>query len=229
MTIEVTIDLETLGVNPSPVLLSLGAVKHNGTEILDKFHVGIDPTTCQQLGLKIDASTVMFWMGEKGDVSEARAALLGLEKVDLVSALLGFAEWFGPEPLPVWGNGASADNVWMRSAYLAAGLECPWPFYMDRCYRTMKCVFPGLEPVREGVHHDALADATSQATPLQAIIEHIQSPAAPDTDRLKLLLGEAATVFRRYERMHRAKGTPEGAGKADANMEMAEKIEAALA
>lgn len=42
------------------------------------------------------------------------------------------------------------------------------------------------------------------------------------------LLDEAAQTFRRYEAIHRAKGTPEAEEKAKANAALAAKIEAAL-
>lgn len=173
--INVTIDLETLGTGNDAVILSIGAVKHTVTKIIDNFHVGIDPVSCQAVGLKMDASTVLWWM--KNDLGAARDALLGLERVDLVSGLLGFSQWFGPEPLPIWGNGSTFDNVILRSAYAACGLEYPTPFWMDLCYRTLKTVIRGLEPEREGVHHDALDDATHQAKHWQAIMQHLNSPA----------------------------------------------------
>jgi hypothetical protein len=171
LTPHIMLDLETLGVSNTPVLLSIGAVKFTEDEIVDSFHVRVDPMTCQLFKLKIDASTVMWWLD--GERADARTALLGHEQIDLPSALRGFAQWMG-EPTPVWGNGASADNVWMRNAYEAIGDEAPWPFWMDRCYRTLKNLAPEIEIAREqGVHHDALADATCQARHLQAIIAHL--------------------------------------------------------
>lgn len=233
---QVTVDLETFGTGNNAVILSIGAVKHTTTEILDKFHVGVDPASCQAVGLKMDASTVLWWM--KDDLGAAREALLGLERVDLVSALLGFSEWFGPEPLPMWGNGSTFDNVILRSAYAACGLEYPTKFWMDLCYRTMKTVLPGLAPVREGVHHDALDDATYQARHWMAIMSHLaDTGATADIIRMREVLGEAAAAFRRYEVNHREKAATAAldqqalvsTGKADANRALAEKIEALLA
>lgn len=169
---NVMIDAETLGVGNSPVLLSLGAAKFNGTEILDSFHVAIDPASCQAVGLKIDAGTVMWWM--HNDRGAAREALAALAAVDIGSALMGFADWFGPEELPVWGNGATADNVWLRNAYELMHMPCPWSFWNDRCYRTMKNIAPHVPFVRSGTHHDALDDAITQAKHLQAIAADLE-------------------------------------------------------
>lgn len=49
--------------------------------------------------------------------------------------------------------------------------------------------------------------------------------AAPD---LYAVTADAAKTFREYEALHRAKGTPDGDAKAEANRAKAEKCEAAL-
>lgn len=164
----IMVDLETLGVGNDALILSIGAVKFNATEIVDGFHVGIDPVSAEFYDRKIDGGTVMWWM--QPDRAEARANLLALEKVDMPSALIGFAAWVGPDSLPLWGNGATFDNIILRSSYEACRMEYPVKFYHDRCYRTLKGLVPDIELVREGTHHDALADATSQAKHLLAIV-----------------------------------------------------------
>ena len=57
----------------------------------------------------------------------------------------------------------------------------------------------------------------------------ICSPDVADVARLVGLLREAAATFRRYEALHRDKGTPDGDTKAEANAYIAGRIEAALA
>lgn len=172
MTPHIMLDCETLGVTNDPLILSIGAVKFTETEIIDRFHVAIDPETAQLFGLKISASTVMWWMRE--ELHDARKALLGHELHDLPSALRGFAQWL-ETPVGVWGNGAAADNVWVRNAYKAIGEDCPWDFRADRCYRTIKALFPdpALRPADEDVAHDALSDAVWQAKHLQNIMAHV--------------------------------------------------------
>jgi len=166
------LDLETLGNGHDAVIVSIGACKFDptGEGIVDSFHVAIDPADAQRHGLRIDASTVMWWLN--ADRAGAREALLSHEMIDLPSALVGFAGWMN-EAGPVWGNGATFDNVILRNAYTATGQRCPWAFYQDRCYRTVKNLAPSIPLVREGTHHDALDDAVSQARHLQAIVRHI--------------------------------------------------------
>ena len=62
----------------------------------------------------------------------------------------------------VWGNGASFDNVLLATAYKRLGMETPWPFWKDRCFRTMKNVCK-VDHSFEGTAHNALDDARSQA------------------------------------------------------------------
>lgn len=166
------LDLETLGNGNEAVILSIGAVKFTNKELLDRFHVAIDPETCQAFGLKVDASTVMWWLD--GDRQSAREALLEHTQIDLASALRGFAEWVGNESTPIWGNGSTFDNVILRNAYQACGMEYPIKFWHDWCYRTVKNLVPAISIDRsEGIHHDALADAENQARHLQALLEHL--------------------------------------------------------
>lgn len=226
--LNVMVDLETLGTGNDAVILSIGAVKFTGTEIVDEFHVGVDPATCQQVGLTIDAATVLWWF--KDDIGAAREALLGLERVDIGSALAGFAQWFGPDSLPLWGNGATFDNVILRSAYAACHMEYPARFWDDKCYRTVKNLAPMVKLERLGTHHDALDDARSQAKHLQAIVHHltIKGVETPPDEGAVALLAKAGRQFRMYESTHKAKGTPEGDAKADVNRQMAEEIESLL-
>lgn len=167
---HVMVDIETWGTGNNAIPVSIGAVKFTTTEILDQFHVGIDPRSAQALGLTIDADTIMWWFDPERD--EARRSWLSLDKVDIGSALLGFAHWCGTgaPAVGVWGNGSTFDNVILRSAYDAAGLDYPVRFWQDQCYRSLKNRVPYIEIVREGTHHNALDDAISQAKHLQAIL-----------------------------------------------------------
>jgi exodeoxyribonuclease VIII len=171
---HVMLDLETFGNGSDALIVSIGACKFDpcGSGVTDSFHVAIDPVSAQAIGLKIDAGTVMWWL--HADRAPAREALLANEMVDIGSALSGFAEWFGGTSMPVWGNGATFDNVILRHAFQRYGLPCPWHFGHDRCYRTMKNLAPHVLIERTGTHHDALDDAVSQALHLQVIGKYLE-------------------------------------------------------
>lgn len=167
--VHVMLDLETFGNGNSAAIVSIGAVKFDAIDILDAFHVGVELESCTRLGLRMDPDTILWWMHP--DRTEARQVLFALDKVDLHSALYGLNDWLadGDEIKAIWGNGSTFDNVILRSAYAAAGMEYPVKFWQDHCYRTMKAYAPGIAIEREGVHHSAVDDARSQAKHLQAI------------------------------------------------------------
>lgn len=166
---HVMLDLETWGTGNKALIVSIGACKFDEDRILDRFHVAVDPVSAQAHGLEIDASTILWWLSSERD--EARRNWLAQDRVDLGSALLGFHDWCktGPEAAAIWGNGATFDNVILRSAFAATGQDYPVRFWQDQCYRTVKNHAPGVELIREGTHHNALDDAVSQAKHLQAI------------------------------------------------------------
>jgi hypothetical protein len=161
------LDLETWGTGNDAVPVSLGACRFTADEIIDNFHVAIDPGSCVALGLKMDAGTLLWWMDR--DRREALDRWLSMGKVDLASALVGFSDWVSiRQPVAIWGNGSTFDNIILRSAHAACGLEYPVRFWQDLCYRSMKQQ-TAIPIERSGIHHDALDDAISQARHLQAI------------------------------------------------------------
>lgn len=160
------LDLETLGTRPGSAILAIGAVKFNEKEIYDSFYCRISLVAAVQCGLTIDPETVLWWMQQS---DEARRELC--QPADnLPMALIRFAQWVGPESPEMWGNGAAFDNVLLAEAYRLTGQEPPWKFYDDRCYRTVKNLYPDITIFREGTHHHALEDARSQACHLIAIM-----------------------------------------------------------
>ena len=173
---HVMADIETLGLADDCVILSIGGVKFDKYNILDKFHVGIDPVDAERYGLKIDAATAWnYWADPKRD--EARKRLFELEKVDLHSALSGFAQWVcetaAVERGSLWGKGATFDNVRIKNAFKAVGVESPFSYRQDECYRTLANRCPLVAYKQVGVAHDALDDAMSQALHMQAICHQL--------------------------------------------------------
>lgn len=168
---HIMLDLETMGTRPGALLLSIGAVRFNpwGRELGEKFHVGIEMQSAHASGMTIEASTLQWWMHD--DRQPARTALEALEKIDLFTALEGFSMWCAEAPFDaIWGNSAAFDCGLLKAAYELTGIETPWKFWHERCYRTLRGVAPEVSiPATEGVAHDALADAVRQAAHTQAI------------------------------------------------------------
>lgn len=166
---SVMLDLETFGKRPGSIIRAMGAVKFSLEErlILDSFYQRIDAQSCVDLGLKFDASTVEWWMEQ----SESARAEIIKPGVDLPCALQSFSVWFGTDPnIDVWGNGSIFDNALLIAAYEAAQHRLPWADFRDRCYRTVKNLWPKVPLIRTGTHHNALDDARDQANHLIALL-----------------------------------------------------------
>ena len=162
---NVMVDLETLGNGSNAVIIALGAVEFGDGELGRTFYMNIDPQSCVDAGLKMDASTVVWWMHQS---DEARAAFKK-PGAPLELVLGEFSSWY-PPGAALWGNGATFDNVILANAYRAVGVKQPWDFWNDRCYRTLKSLYPHVKLERTGVAHNALDDAKSQAMHAARII-----------------------------------------------------------
>lgn len=163
----IMIDIETLGTSKNSVILAIGAVEFNSTGIVNKFYGQIDPSSCQDWGLVIDARTVMWWMDQN---DAARKALTSTQGGPLDIVLKDFAAAFKWKGKNVWANGIDFDLTILEEAFKAVGLPVPWPYWAKFDYRTIKNLAPRAmyDTCKEeaGVAHHALGDAMSQAATL---------------------------------------------------------------
>lgn len=176
---HIMLDLETLDTASSAVVISIGAVAFDPrTNALgDKFYVEMtEDTTAQQArGRTISGDTVRWWMQQDALAKRVFSESIdGVDRANTFEALSRFGLFVaanGDRDVELWGNGADFDNIILGSLYDAFGLRKPWSYSRNRCYRTMKNI--GIGPrrpqVREGVHHNALDDAITQAVHLQEI------------------------------------------------------------
>lgn len=156
------LDIETLGREPGCVVLSIGAVQFGVDGVGTPFYKEIDTVSCEDAGLTIEAATLDWWLDQD---EKAQECLRGGVPLDEALRLFSqFYELFGCEE--IWANAPTFDCRILEAAYEATGLEKPWTFREERCFRTLKAL-PGAvtEPSEEpeGVAHDALYDARWQA------------------------------------------------------------------
>ena len=177
---HIMVDLETLSTEPNAAIIAIGAVKFSAEEgIYAKYYQAVASPPLDELvpmvgdgdGFHISADTLEWW---KQQSDEAKTVFRDPNAQTIKSALANFKAWALHETeldeIRVWGNGASFDNVILSTAYKMVGVDQPWKFYNDRCYRTIKNVAVNKrEIVRKGTHHNALDDAESQAEHLLAM------------------------------------------------------------
>ena len=177
---NVMIDLETMGNGPASAIVAIGAVAFDITagEIGPAYYNRVDLESAVRDGGVMDASTVIWWLQQS---NEARDEIARPADMDMATAMQSFSAYMSEIAEPdvvVWGNGASFDNVILRGAYQRTGLDAPWKWWNDRCYRTLKAQHRDVPFERIGTHHNALSDAESQALHLIRIIrpEYRQAP-----------------------------------------------------
>jgi len=182
------IDLETLGTKPGCVVFSLGACVFNAHGVHDAFYRIISVKPQLAVDLRVNPDTLGWWMTQdEGARRELTAALVGGGQPGEV--LDEFNLWFRTRQIgPVWGNGAGFDQPILTTMYQRFGREVPWKFSNERCFRTLKNLFPEVQaPASTGTHHNALDDAVWQANYAVRINSHVSSRRDLQSDFLPAL------------------------------------------
>jgi len=181
--VQIMIDLETMGTGPDAPIVAIGAVAFSlpalrvwATGPADGFYASVDLGSAMASGGIPTAGTIKWWLQQDDAAQEA----LFRGVVPVRKALEHFDEFIGRTVRKhgvvegVWGNGAAFDNVILRRTYERAGMEAPWKFYQDRCYRTVLAMARErdvlIDPMPEtATKHNAFDDALYQARTLVAI------------------------------------------------------------
>lgn len=164
MNTNIMLDLETMGLTPNSAIVAIGAVKFTATEILDTFYQTIDLDTTTG---DCDTSTIKWWLSQS---QPARDELINAEASES-EVLENFIKWIGDDEPYMWGNSAAFDNVILGAVYHRNGIEKPWKYRNDRCYRTINMLFPVEDIAQVGIQHCAIDDAVYQTTKLIKICE----------------------------------------------------------
>lgn len=182
---HVMFDLETLDTVPGSVIVANGATEFDpytgalGQRIYQVF----DLQDQIDAGLTISGSTLQWWMSQSDG---ARQVFNGPEfRHHLDDGLVEFSVWLegvrhtnNPDgELYLWGNGANFDNALLRAAAAKFDVDLSVSPFEDRCYRTLKNLFPDIKPgPRIGTHHNALDDAIFQAVHAVSLLREVRQP-----------------------------------------------------
>lgn len=170
---DLMLDLETMGSGPNAAIVAVGAVMFDieAGVIGERFYQVVDLKSAVRLGGEMDPGTVLWWL-KQSDAARGAFAAEGAHIAEVLAGFERFISWNStPERVRIWGNGALFDNVILASAYRNADLMLPWRFWNDRCYRTVKALYPDIKPDRVGTHHNAVDDAETQARHLIAMLK----------------------------------------------------------
>ena len=183
---HIMLDLETMGNGPNAAIVAIGAcefllpgrVREHWEAKPQEFYQKVSLESSVKAGMQIDTSTVLWWLKQS---DEARKSTFEGDTCPLGDACHLFTQFIhrvdhDQGGTAVWGNGATFDNVIIRSAFKAVGLPVPWSFRNDKCYRTVVNLLPeDRQPKfeRSGTAHNALDDAITQALHLQKVYKEL--------------------------------------------------------
>ena len=161
--VHLMVDIETMGTSPDAVILSIGLVRFT----------------------EADGETISWWLTQP---EHARRALRGLQRredghgglleadalKDFCRSVMQTADIGG-----FWANGIDFDLVILRAALARHKLPLPWPYWLQRDYRTLRRMMPHVPtpPRDEALKHSALADAMHQAAHCAALLRALRTTA----------------------------------------------------
>jgi inhibitor of KinA sporulation pathway (predicted exonuclease) len=151
------IDIETLDVTPSAVILSIGAVPINDPS--NSFYMELDRNT---QWLRTASKSTQEWWDKQGNMPKGH--------VHIETALLQLTAWLkslGAEPI-IWCKGTDFDIAILTHAYRWLNLPTPWKYSNVRDCRTLYKL-AGFSP--DKANHNALDDARNQAKDLLTSLE----------------------------------------------------------
>lgn len=167
MAKHLMVDLETMAVSPSAVVLTLGAVTFNpyGNGYSDKLYFRLDLDDQDKLGREIDPNTLDWWA--KQDPAIMEEAFSPDNRISVVDGIDQFHKFaWGCDAF--WSHGSVFDIVILENIYRQLGKPVPWQFWQIRDTRTIFDL--GFDPdMPQGGKHDALQDAIRQAVGVQNI------------------------------------------------------------
>jgi len=194
MTIDIMLDLETMGVGISPAIMEIAAVvfdpEGNTQDIEHHFHSGVTLASSVMSGLKITDSTIDFWRKQSDAAKQSMYSSQTTGNELLGVALEWFFEWIGElkaefkdDDIRLWGNGILADNLWLYSACEAVGIDFSsnvshWEHSDFRTLMETCEAVTGVNPKKEldfvGVQHNPVDDCIHQIKCVQAAFAELK-------------------------------------------------------
>lgn len=172
--IHATIDLETLDVQPTAVVLTLGGVKfdpRNDSEPYDELYFKISVDDQHQFNRSVNDSTIEWWTKQADHIREE--AFDQSDAITVEEACARIARWsVGVDTF--WGQGYGFDFTMMEDLFRNIKRPIPWQFWQVLDSRTLFKMI-SKDP-RKGMQtdlHNALADAYFQAKAIQVAFKEL--------------------------------------------------------
>lgn len=188
---HIMVDLETMGTVPGCVGLSIGAVVMDFERMVlaEEFYTVVSLPDSLENFLHESDDTKAWWNKQSAEARQVIGHANDPKAPKLADAMTAFNSWLlgvgaSVRKCRLYGNGADFDNPILRVMWDAAKVD-PFNskagFFGGRCYRTLKSLdelfgpaFAAPKLERQGVYHNALADAKSQAEHLMSIVRYVR-------------------------------------------------------
>jgi hypothetical protein len=172
MAKHLMVDMETLAVSPSAVVLSLGAVHFDpySTGYTDSLYFRIDIDDQDELGREVDPNTLTWWSSQPPEIMEE--AFSPDNRISLADAMDRFHKFaWGCDAF--WSHGATFDLVILENIYRQLNKSLPWSYWQQRDTRTLFDL--GIDPdMPKNSKHDALQDAIRQSIGVQNVYAELK-------------------------------------------------------
>lgn len=170
------IDIETLGIAPTSVILSIAAVPFtsNGAETDNRFHELINLDSAIRDSRTIDAHTLAWWLKQPNGASDIilRAYDSKLSHFDCLAKLLEYVLLL--KPTTIWSRSPCFDITILENAYNAVRVQVPWHY---RTLRDVRTVFGMVNFDKErfdaNIKHDAELDCVQQIDALLIVYQNL--------------------------------------------------------
>lgn len=159
---DLMIDIETLDVKPTGVIVSVGICAFDMEGIHAKQYFILDGEEQVTKGRTISFDTIEWWFRQNEAVHKAAFNLTTRGSVK--EFLEGFAYFCTLHNVnKVWAQGTDFDLSMIADLHRDYDYELPYQFFLARDSRTMIDYMSSDRPTRGGDHHNAMDDAVYQA------------------------------------------------------------------
>ena len=171
---HIMIDIETLGIDPGSIILTIGAIKFDpwsdywskaqtgDMDGLDTFYRRIDTESCAEVGMTMHDPTVKWWSEQAPEVT---AEAFAEENRKPLSEVCSDLYRWGANGKYFWANGSYFDFPHLEHACRAVGKGHRWSFWQVMDHRTIINLSGVKAP--DKLKHHALYDCLNQIVALQ--------------------------------------------------------------
>lgn len=180
-TLDIMIDIETLGKSPTSVIATIGAIKFNRKdrlkpmEEMKSFYRRIDLDSCSSKGMTVEDDTVEWWQNQ--DEKSREEIYSSSNRIPIEQALQELTDFIGPNSSNtcIWAQGPQFDCTILENAYNLCNLNVPWKFWNIRDCRTVLDISNvRLKDVQGEYPHHSLYDCYKQIIAVKTSFDRLK-------------------------------------------------------